>query len=147
MKGVITRKREFAELRILLSRQTRVKIKESEKKDNYQDLAWERKNQWNMKVMVIPVVIGAMGTITKGSLQEQEDLEIRGRVSTIQFTTILRSARVLKKPPGDLKRLAVTQTPLKNHWFTLACNKSLKVENNKLNIINKRTKIINMIYI
>ena len=34
----------------------RVKSKESEKSDNYQDLARERNNLWNMSV--IPIVIG-----------------------------------------------------------------------------------------
>ena len=43
----------------------RIKLKESEKKDNYPDLARElEKKQWNMKVMVIPIVIGVLGTGT-----------------------------------------------------------------------------------
>ena len=32
----------------------------------------------NMKVTVIPMVIGALGTVTNGLVQELEDLEIRG---------------------------------------------------------------------
>ena len=36
-----------------------------------------------MKVMVIPIVIGAFGTVTKELVQELEDLDIRGRVETI----------------------------------------------------------------
>ena len=43
-----------------------VKLKENEKKDKYLDLAWELKKLWNMKVTVVPVVIGAIGTVTKG---------------------------------------------------------------------------------
>ena len=35
---------------------------------------------------VITNVIGALGTATKGLLQGLEDLEIRGRVETIQTT-------------------------------------------------------------
>ena len=31
-----------------------------------------------MKVRVIPIVIGALATVTKGLIQELEDLEIRG---------------------------------------------------------------------
>ena len=31
-----------------------------------------------MKVMVIPIVIGALGTVTKGFVKGREDLEIRG---------------------------------------------------------------------
>ena len=39
----------------------RVKLKENEMKDKYLDLARELKNLWNMKVMVMPIVIGALG--------------------------------------------------------------------------------------
>ena len=37
-----------------------------------------------VKVTVIPIVIGALGTVTLGLAQGLEDLEIRGRVETIQ---------------------------------------------------------------
>ena len=43
-----------------------------------------------MSVTIIPIVIGAFGTISKGLLKGLEDLEIRGRVETIQITTLLR---------------------------------------------------------
>ena len=61
----------------------KVKLKEHEKIDKYQDLAREMKKLWNVKVTVIPVVIDGLGTITKGLLQGLEDLERRGRVETI----------------------------------------------------------------
>ena len=48
----------------------RVKLKEGKNRDEYQDLAWELKHLWNMKVIVIPIVNGALGLI-----QELEDLE------------------------------------------------------------------------
>ena len=40
--------------------------------------------------MVIPIVIGALSTVTKGLVKGQEDLEIRGQVETIQTTALLR---------------------------------------------------------
>ena len=43
----------------------RVKLKECEKKDKYLNLAREMKKLWNMKVTVIAIVIGALGTVTK----------------------------------------------------------------------------------
>ena len=46
----------------------RIKLKECEKKDKYLDLARELKKLWNMKVTIIPIVIGAFGTVTKGLL-------------------------------------------------------------------------------
>ena len=52
---------------------------------------------WNMKVTIVPVVIGAFGTITKELLKGLEDLEVDGRVETIQMTALLRTARILKR--------------------------------------------------
>ena len=71
----------------------RVELKECKKRDKYLDLARELKNLWNMKVTIIPIIIGALGTVTKGLVQGQEDLEITGRVETVQTTALLRSAR------------------------------------------------------
>ena len=75
----------------------RVKLKECEKKDKYLDLARELKKLWNMQVTIIPIVIGAFGTVTKGLLKGLEDLEIGGRVETIQTTALLITARILKR--------------------------------------------------
>ena len=47
-----------------------------------------------MKVTIIPIVIGAFGTVTKGLLKGLEDLEVGRRVETIQTARILR--RVLE---------------------------------------------------
>ena len=66
-----------------ISADHRVKLKESEKNDKYQELARELKKLWNMKVMVIPTVIGALGSVTKGLVHGLEDLEIGGRVKII----------------------------------------------------------------
>ena len=48
----------------------RVKLKESEKKENYPDLARELKKMWNMQVTFIPIIIGAFGTVTVTSTIE-----------------------------------------------------------------------------
>ena len=73
------------------------KLKESEKKDKYQDLARELKNLRKMKVTDIPTVISTLGTVTKGLVQGLGDLEITGRVETIQITALSRSARILRR--------------------------------------------------
>ena len=52
----------------------RVKLKESEKKNKYLDLARGLKKPWNMKVMFIPIVIGALGTVTYGLIEGQGGL-------------------------------------------------------------------------
>ena len=53
----------------------KIKLKESEKKDKYFHVARELKKLWNMKVIIIPNVIGASGTVTKGLLKGLEDLD------------------------------------------------------------------------
>ena len=63
----------------------RVKIKESEKRDKYLDLAKELKKLWNIKVMVIPIVIGALGTIPKGLVKGQENLESKYKLRLLKL--------------------------------------------------------------
>ena len=74
----------------------REKIKENKKRDKYLDLARELKKLWNLKVTVIPIITGELGTVPKGLVRELEDLEIRGWVKTIQHTALLKSARILR---------------------------------------------------
>ena len=81
--------RELEKLRTLL--------KESENKDKYLDLARELKQLANMKVTITRIVNGAFGTVTKELIKGLEDLEIRGRVETIQTTTLLRTARKVRR--------------------------------------------------
>ena len=63
--------------------------------DKCLDLARELKKLWNMKVKVIPIVVGALGTVPKGLERGLENLEIRGRIDIIQNTALLQSARIL----------------------------------------------------
>ena len=69
-----------------------------------------------MKVTIIPIVIGACGTVIKGLFKGLEDLEVRGRVDTIQTTALLRTDRILRRVQetwGDL-------LPLKPLWKTIS---------------------------
>ena len=50
-----------------------------------------------MKVTIIPIMIGAFGTVTKGLLKGLEDLEVGDRVETIQTTALLKRARILRR--------------------------------------------------
>ena len=93
------------------------KLKENEKKDNYLDFTRELKKLRNMKVTVILIVAGAPSTVTKRLVQGLKDLEIRGRVETIQSTALIRltgGLRVLETW-GDLLSLA----PVENHLLTM----------------------------
>ena len=75
----------------------RIKLKESEKNNKYLDLARGLKKLWTMKITVIPIIIGALGTVTEGLLKGLEDLEIGGWEETIQTTALLISVRILRR--------------------------------------------------
>ena len=75
----------------------RIKLKECEKKDKYLNLARELKKIWNVQVTIIPIVISAFGTVTKGLLKGLEELEVGGWVETIQTTALLRTTRILRR--------------------------------------------------
>ena len=75
----------------------RVKIKESDKGNKYLDLARELRKLWNMNVTEISFVIGALTMVLKGLEWRLEELEISGRIETIQTIPSLRSARVLSR--------------------------------------------------
>ena len=101
------KKRELAKLSTVLSRLT-TEIN-CEKKDKYLDLARELKKLWNMKVIIIPIVIVALGTVTKGLIKGLDDLTVGGWVETIQTRVWLRMARILRRVLetwGDLLSLS-----------------------------------------
>ena len=75
----------------------RIKLKECEKRDKYLDLVRELQKLWNMKVTIISIVIGSFGTVTKALSKGLEDLEVGGRVESIQTTALLKTARILRK--------------------------------------------------
>ena len=78
----------------------RIKLKECEKRDKYLDLARDLKKLWNMKVTIIPIVIG-------------------DRVDTIQTTALLKTARILRrvlKTWGDLLSLNLQWNTISLRW-------------------------------
>ena len=75
----------------------REKIKETEKRDKYKDHARELGKLWNMMVMVIPFVIGVLGTALECVEKRLKELEIRRQTETIQTTALLRSARIQRR--------------------------------------------------
>ena len=63
---------------------------------------------------VIQIVIDVLSIVPK----TLEDLEIRGRVETVQTTELLRSTRILRKVL-ETWRCTVTQTAVENHQLTV----------------------------
>ena len=76
---------------------SRVNSKEREKIQKQQDLARELKKIWNIKVKVIPIVIGALGTTPKRLEKWLREINVECKVQELQKTVILNSARILRK--------------------------------------------------
>ena len=72
--------------------------KELEKIEKYQELRREMSRLWQLKkVQVVPVVIGALGSVTKDFDKWMEKLGIPGDVGVVQKTALLGMARILRK--------------------------------------------------
>ena len=76
------------------------------------------KKLWNMRMTVIPIVIGILGTISKSLERRLEEMEIKGRISDHLNYSIVKIGWNTEKGPGDL-RFAVIQIPVKNHQLKL----------------------------
>ena len=66
-----------------------------------------------MKVTIIPIVIGTFGTVTKRLLKGLEYLEVIGKDHPNYY--ISENDQNTEKSPKDLRRLAIPQTPVKDH--------------------------------
>ena len=85
-----------------------------------------------MKVTIVPIVIGALGTITKGILKVMEDLEVGGRVETIQMSKLLRTARILRRVLETWGDLLSLKLQWKNHQH-VRISKGVNNNNNNNN--------------
>ena len=79
---------------------TRVEKKEKEKFEYYNDLKYEVIKVWKSevtKVYIIPIVIGALGTVTKNITKYLENIDFESGLETLQKACLLGTARILKK--------------------------------------------------
>ena len=71
--------------------------KEAEKIRKYEDLTIEIQRMLNVKTKVIPVIIGATGTISKSFRKYVSDITGKHEVKELQKTSILGTAHILRK--------------------------------------------------
>jgi hypothetical protein len=71
--------------------------KEVEKILKYKDLTIETQSMWNVKTRVLPVIIGATGTISKSFRKYVNNIAGNHEVRELQKTAILGSAHILRK--------------------------------------------------
>ena len=107
---------------------TRIEKKKEEKCKNYSDLKYEITKIWKMrKVEVIPVVIGALGTVKKHFEKWIEKLDSGLTIETSQKPCLLGTAKIIRKVLDIKKRkkkkeATILKTtgwcPLLWHFFT-----------------------------
>lgn len=72
--------------------------KEKEKVTKYQDLKTELQRIWKMKVKVVPVVIGALGSVPKDQRQWLKELDLEeADLVAMQKAALLGTAKILRK--------------------------------------------------
>jgi hypothetical protein len=82
---------------VAISRDRNVIKKEVEKILKYKDLTIEIQRMWNVKTKVIPVIIGATGTISKSFRKYLSNIPGNHEVKEIQKTAVLGTAHILRK--------------------------------------------------
>ena len=92
--------------------------------------------------MFIPIVIGALGAVTKGFLKGQEDLEIKGRVETIQSENhqLKLMWKNLNKHTGIFSDEKTNKTEDKSVNATLRDNQKILVKEERLKRYRDRLK-------
>ena len=82
---------------VVISGDRNVIKKEAEKILKYKDLTIEIQRMWNVKTKVIPVIIGATGTISKSFIKYVSNIPGKHEVKVLQKTAILGTAHILRK--------------------------------------------------
>ena len=74
-----------------------VNSKEDEKILKFKDFITEIQRMWNMKPRVIPVILGATGTISKSLRQYLSNSPGKREIKELQKTAIFGTAHILQK--------------------------------------------------
>ena len=76
---------------------SRIEEKEKDKIEKYQDLGRELQKIWNVKVKIIPLVVGSSGAIPKQFGNRLKQIGIAVGTAHVQKTVLLGTARILGK--------------------------------------------------
>ena len=77
-----------------------VRQKELEKKTKYEDLKIEIARLWNKEVSVIPIVVGALGTLTANLKKNLKELGIPNVIPCLQKSALLGTASIPRRTLG-----------------------------------------------
>ena len=95
---VLKKEKECKVVDIAVLGDSRIGKKELEKMEKYDDLKREIKRMWTMrKIEIIPIVIGALGAISRKSDKWIEKPDVDIRIELLQKTGLLGTARILRR--------------------------------------------------
>ena len=94
----IDKEREVVITDVAIPGDDRVEGKELEKLEKYQLLKDEIAKVWRMrKVIVVPVVIGALGAVSVNFKEYMKRIGVNVKLEVIQKTALLGTAKILRK--------------------------------------------------
>ena len=76
---------------------SRIEEKDNDKVEKYQDLERELQKIWNVKVKIIPSVVGSLGAPLKQFGNRLKQIGITVETAQVQKTVLLGTARILRK--------------------------------------------------
>ncbi|PNF14807.1 hypothetical protein B7P43_G07021 [Cryptotermes secundus] len=80
-----------------IAQNTKEKWEKRRMHGQYKNLSIEIQRMWNMKCFVIPVIIGATGTVTRGLRKYLELIPGKHSIDSLQKTAILGTSHILRK--------------------------------------------------
>ena len=72
-------------------------LRRRRKIEKYQELGREIQKIWNVKVKIIPLVVGSLGAIPKQFGNRLKQIGITAGTAQVQKTVLLGTARILRK--------------------------------------------------
>ena len=90
---------------------SRIEEKEKDTVEKYQDLGRELQKIWNVKVKIIPLVVGSLGAMLKQFGNRLKQIGITVGPAQVQKTVLLDTARILRKA-----------LEIKDYWLWLHFN-------------------------
>ena len=97
MVAVDKKKRSCKIIDFAVPGDSRIDEKEKGKIEKYQDLERELQKIWNVKVKIIPLVVGSLGAIPKQFGNRLKQIGITLGTAQVQETVLLGTARILTK--------------------------------------------------
>ena len=75
-----------------------IQSKEKEKLDHYQELKFELERLWNTKIEIVPIIIGALGSVTEKLQTSLKKIGLKHvQVHQLQKCVLLKTGNILQK--------------------------------------------------